>query len=98
MIKYRIQKSIFWYLISKNWFKYRVNDYIGKTAVFISDENTRVFMSPRERFVYVRSIDDIFGSKFSGVIKLDDFWWINTDKEDAYHLLKQRQPELFEDR
>lgn len=51
--------------------------------------------TPRQDFVRIRSVDDIRGLKFTGIIRMFD--WYNGDKSitEAYEVLKQRQPELF---
>lgn len=50
---------------------------------------------PRKMFKSIRSSDDVRGIKFTGVIKMHD-WYKDGSITDAYNVLIQRQPELNE--
>ncbi len=66
-------------------------------AVFTKSQKDFIELNPTpiHEFKRIKNIDDIVGLKFSGVIRI--FNWYDCDKGilDAYEALKRRQPELF---
>ena len=53
-------------------------------------------MTPKKMFVRIRSIKDIIGRSFSGVVRVRD--WYRGEREilEAYDYLRVRQPEIFD--
>lgn len=51
--------------------------------------------TPRKMFIRIRSINDLRGVKFTGIIKIYD-WYREKDIEEAYDYLRVAQPELFD--
>lgn len=52
--------------------------------------------TPRQMFKRIRSINDIRGIEFTGIIKARDWYMGEEEIEEAYDHLRIRQPELFE--
>lgn len=51
--------------------------------------------SPRKMFRRIKSINDLRGIQFTGIIKIYD-WYREKDIEEAYDYLRVAQPELFD--
>jgi hypothetical protein len=51
--------------------------------------------TPKEMFVRVSSVQDIQGIDFAGVIQCTDWHLGDSGMRDAFHELKNSQPELF---
>ena len=79
-------------------FEYGLKNEKTMIAVFCRYERDlrELEPTPRKMFRRIRSINDIYGFKFTGIIKAHD--WFNSEKEiiEAYDNLRIRQPELFE--
>jgi hypothetical protein len=52
--------------------------------------------TPRKLFRQIRTINDIRGIKFDGIIKAPDWYRGNKEITEAYDHLRIRQPELFD--
>lgn len=67
-----------------------------KIAVFIPARDERQMrLQPAKQFKIIRSVQDIRGCEFSGIITYFD-WYFDKDKEEAFAALISRQPELYE--
>jgi hypothetical protein len=70
----------------------------AKVAVFCRYEREfrELEMTPAKRFKRIRTINDIRGNKFNGIIRVYD--WHRGGKEmlEAYDYLRIRHPELFD--
>jgi len=65
-----------------------------RIAIFTNETDIRYTeFRPRELFIVVRSIDDVRGQKFSGIILQYD-WYLDSKKAFAYEQLMIRQTEL----
>ena len=65
-------------------------------AIFSTDRmSNELKYAPKEEFIIINSPDDIHGRTFTGVIETYNWWFFNELKLKAYHLLQERQPELF---
>lgn len=62
-------------------------------AVFTKHKAFR--FHPTNHFVFIQNIDSIRGRKFTGVIEMYGFWE-DIEKQEAFDILKGKQPELFE--
>lgn len=51
---------------------------------------------PNKKFKGINSINDIGGINFDAVLMMGD-WYTDEHRVKAFHALKKRQPELFED-
>ena len=70
--------------------------YIG-IAVFaptMSSFRDAIHVTPPKVFIRINNVEDITGRKFIGIIKIYG-WWNDKRIEEAYRVLKIRQPELF---
>ena len=52
--------------------------------------------TPRQMFKRIRSINDIRGIKFTGIIRVRDWYIGEKEINEAYDYLRFIQPELFE--
>jgi hypothetical protein len=53
-------------------------------------------VSPKSKFIRVKTIDDLRGRKFNGIIRFFDWYKSDTQILDAYDYLRTVQPEIFE--
>lgn len=66
-------------------------------AVFCKNENYFIELgaTPKNVFKRIRSIEDVRGIKFTGVLAISG-WYVDSPKIcEAYDALEKRQPELF---